>query len=115
MRKHSLYLNVFFTVAIAAMGSNAVFAQDLSSLRKMDRALRSAVSNGASGKQPVIVRAKAGQLASVRDWLHARGAAIDSETPGLESITTKLTVGQLGELAARLETATLSVNGPVNA
>src|SRR5262249_45277940 len=80
---------------------------------KLDRALRKAVDTHSSQRQPVIVRAKAGQIAVVRNWLKAHGAAGESEQPAINALTPKLSVDALNQLAALLETDTVSFNAPV--
>src|SRR4051794_18971969 len=97
-------IQTFAAVAIAALVATPLFADDVPSLRKLDRPLRAAVLNGAATTQPVIVRAKAGQLATVRNWLKARQAVVEADLPGLDSVATRLSVADLGALAAQLET-----------
>ena len=78
------------SLASVLIAAPTLFAQDGSSLKKLDRPLRSAVLNGTPALQPVIIRAKPGQLASVKDWLKSRKAVVDSEITGLDAVATKL-------------------------
>ena len=103
---------VLFCAAVVTAAP--VWADDVPSMKKLDRALRSAVIAGDASDQPVIIRAKAGQLANVRAWLSAKNVTIEREIPGLDSIVARLSIKDVGALAARLESATLSFNGPVN-
>src|SRR5579872_1562765 len=80
---------------------------------KLDLALRKAVDAHAAEPQPVIVRAKAGQIAAVRAWLKAHGDLIVSEQPSLNALTTTASVDHVNQLAALGATDTLSFNAPV--
>ncbi len=98
---------------LAGLVSSPVLAGDSASTRKLDRALRHAVETTATSVQPVIVRAKPGQIGAVRAWLKANGVKIESEQPGINAVSTKLRVDQLDQLAAQLGTDTLSLNAVV--
>src|SRR5678816_2290454 len=101
---------VFFV--LAALGPQSVFAAN-NSQHKLDRALLAAVQAKSVKPQPVIIRAKAGQLEAVRTWLKAHGDIVESEHPALNALSTKATADHLAQLADLLETDTLSYNAPV--
>ena len=99
----------FFVFFAAFLVSVPLYAAS----NKLDRALRSAVERQSSEKQPIIVRAKPGQLGAVRGWLQAHGDIIDSEQAAINALTTNVSVEHLNQLASLFETDTLSFNAPV--
>ncbi len=80
---------------------------------KFDRALASAIDNRATQPQPVIIRAKPGQLAAIRSWLTSHGDVIVSEQTAINAISTKISVDHLNQLASMIQTDTLSFDAPV--
>src|SRR6188474_250744 len=86
--------------ATALASSAGVAGAQTSHHRKFDRALESAVASASADLQPVIIRAKAGQLGAVRTWLKKHGNAIEGEQPGLNTIAAKVSAQQLVELDA---------------
>src|SRR3954464_7577227 len=91
---------VISLLLLVVLGARPVFAASAQgSQKKLDRALLSAVQSQTAQSQPVIVRAKPGQIDAVRKWLKAHGDAVESEQPLINALSTKLTAAHLSELA----------------
>src|ERR1700752_141398 len=103
---------VLLLLALAVLAPRGVLAAN-NSKRKFDRALLAAVESNPPTPQPVIIRARAGQLAAVRNWLKAKKVAVESEQPALNALSTNLNATNLSQIADLVETETLSLNAPV--
>src|SRR4029078_8214232 len=93
------FTGVILLFVLAAMGPRSAFAANASSQRQLDRALLEAVKTGSLKPQRVIVRAKAGQLAAVRNWLKAHGDVVESEKAALNALSTQLPTDHLRHAA----------------
>src|SRR5262249_14676995 len=103
----------YFVRSILFLAALVVSVPAHAASSKLDRALRRAVDTQSAQKQPVIVRAKAGQIAAVRNWLKAHGDAVDSEQTAIDALTTSITLDPLNHRARVLEPAGVSLNPPV--